>query len=54
MFLVIYLEKLINFMKEKDFKMNSIVVMAQQFQQFQFNQFMVQAGSAYCMTGDRV
>lgn len=34
--------------------MNSIVVMAQQFQQFQFNQFMVQAGSANCMTGVQV
>lgn len=37
--------------------MNSIVVMAQQFQQFQqfqFNQFMVQADSAYCMTGVQV
>lgn len=33
--------------------MNSIV-MAQQFQQFQFNQFMVQAGSALCITGNRV
>lgn len=34
--------------------MNSTNVMAQQFQQFQFNQFMVQADSAHCITGVQV